>query len=579
MPYDGFFIKHQLDELTPLLKGAKLDKIHMPEKDELLLHFRNYDGNKKLLLSCNPSYPRFGLVENNKPNPLSPPMFCMLLRKHLGGGRLRNVVQKDNERIIIFQFQATTELGMSKNESLVLEVMGKHSNLILVDDETGQIIDSLKRIPESMSSVRQILPNLPYALPPNQHKISPFHLTLETLEGLFAEEALSLFQLLLQNIEGFAQATVKEILSRSALDGNVLAKEVKHVEIQRLFLSIQDFLKTDKNPVRYFSEQNQPVDFAPFEYHIYKKYRKEFFESPDRLVYEYYVSKDRADRLKSYASDLTKLLSTHLKRNKNKLKKLEQERKQSEERQIYKIYGDLLLSHLHLQAEKTDHLTCQNFYAEKEESIQIPLDPRLNLIENANLYFKKYNKLKNAYALIENQIQETKGEISYLEHVLNHIENATELQIIDEIRGELFNAGYLKKKKNQRTRKQAQMPPLSYAITPDFKVLIGRNNLQNEQVTHKLAHKNDIWFHVKDAAGSHIILVNPNGLALDEIPDGVIEQAAGIAAFFSKNKYGSKVAVDYTYRKNVKKHPTNKPGLVQYENYYTVYIEPQSPQI
>lgn len=576
MAFDGFFIHRLIEELNTELSGARIDKIHMPEKDEILLHLRMPQGNKKLLLSCNPSYPRLHLTNEPKKNPISPPMFCMLLRKHLGNSKILSVTQPGNERIAKIHFECRTELGLMKKETLVLEIMGKHSNIILIDDSTNQIIDSLKRVNAEMSSIRQILPNLDYILPPNQSKFDPFSLTFDALSSELSGKSGALEEELLLLVEGFSKNTIREWIKLSALDASAYSNTLKAIEVERLYLVLQQLIQQPTCPTKYFSSQNEPVDLVPFEFHLYQIHQREEFSSLNELVDQYYSHKDRADRLKSYSSDLTKLLNTHLKRNRNKLKKLNAELKQSEEKEIYKIYGDLILANLHCKSHEKKHLSCVNYFEENLPQIEIPLNPLLSLIENATAYFKRYNKLKVAYELIKQQLEETNTEIFYLENILVHISNATELEIIDEIRGELFSQGYLKKKRNQIPKKQKKANPMEFISSNQFKILVGRNNLQNEHLTLKIAHKNDIWFHVKDHGGSHVILINPDGLKLDEIPDKTIEESASLAAYYSQDRNSTKVSVDYTYRKNVKKHPCNKPGMVNYESYYTINIEPKS---
>lgn len=576
MAYDGLLIHYLTNDLNKKIVGSRVDKIHMPEKDELIFSLRAPQNNTKLLISCTSNYPRIHLVKEGKTNPSAPPMFCMLLRKHLNGAKIESINQPYNERIVIINFDSKTELGVQKKEMLIVEIMGKHSNIILVDKSTNEIIDSLKRVTSQMSSVRTILPNIEYILPPNQTKISPFIIKESELKNIVKNSTEPINKTLIGSIQGFSKVSIFEWLKIAAINPSTISNSIKDIEIERLFLTLSNFINRDIEPCIYTSKNGLLHDFSPFKYSYYNDLVCTPYTSIQEIVSDFYRIKDRDDRLKSYSNDLTKLLSTHIKRNKNKIKKLNSELKQAEDKDKYKIYGDLILSYLHQMPNRATEFECINFYDENATKILIPLSIKFGPLENAQRYFKKYNKLKNALSLIETQLELTQNEIKYLENILSHIQTSTEVEVIDEIRNELFEQGYLKKRKNKRNRNQPKSKHLSFISSDGYKILVGRNNLQNDYLTMKLAKKNDIWFHVKNHGGSHVILLNDEIKELDQIPDRTIEEAASLAAFYSQEQKSSKVSVDYTFKKNIKKHPNGKPGMVTFEGYFTLVIDPDN---
>lgn len=584
MSFDGVVVKSVVFELYNLLNNGRIEKVHQPEKDELILSIRSNNANYKLLISASSSNPRVYVTEEAKSNPMTPPMFCMLLRKHIQGGKIIDIYQSSMDRVLYFDIQSLDELGILATKTLIVEIMGKHSNIILIDKYSGKIIDSIKRVPASLSSIRQVLPGLQYIEPPLQDKLLPNDITKDIFIKLIknSERGMAVYKVLYSNIIGLSPLLAREICHRANLDGSFIVSQLDTNMIEDLYASFNNLYVSIYNNI--FSptivknkEGHEIIAFSTVDILQYGDLPKVHYKSINQLLENYYMTRDKLDRSKHKASDLRKSVSIKLDRALNKLAKQKEELLEAEKRETFKIFGDLLTANLHKIAKKQSEITLENYYTEELEKVSITLDPRLSPIQNAQKYYKKYNKLKNAYDLVSQQIVNTQEEIDYLENVLMSLENCTELREIEEIREELVSEGYVKRSsiKGKRKEKVDSSVPHHFISSDGYDIFIGKNNKQNDYLTLKLANKDDIWMHTKNIPGSHVIIKKKDNL----VPQNTIVEAAKLAAYHSKAKLSSNVPVDYTERKNVKKPSGSKPGMVIYDFYNTVYVTPEKELI
>ncbi|SDZ16871.1 Predicted component of the ribosome quality control (RQC) complex, YloA/Tae2 family, contains fibronectin-binding (FbpA) and DUF814 domains [Proteiniborus ethanoligenes] len=584
MSFDGVVVKSVVFELYNLLNNGRIEKVHQPEKDELILSIRSNNANYKLLISASSSNPRVYVTEEAKSNPMTPPMFCMLLRKHIQGGKIIDIYQSSMDRVLYFDIQSLDELGILATKTLIVEIMGKHSNIILIDKYSGKIIDSIKRVPASLSSIRQVLPGLQYIEPPLQDKLLPNDITKDIFIKLIknSERGMAVYKVLYSNIIGLSPLLAREICHRANLDGSFIVSQLDTNMIEDLYASFNNLYVSIYNNI--FSptivknkEGHEIIAFSTVDILQYGDLPKVHYKSINQLLENYYMTRDKLDRSKHKASDLRKSVSIKLDRALNKLAKQKEELLEAEKRETFKIFGDLLTANLHKIAKKQSEITLENYYTEELEKVSITLDPRLSPIQNAQKYYKKYNKLKNAYDLVSQQIVNTQEEVDYLENVLMSLENCTELREIEEIREELVSEGYVKRSsiKGKRKEKVDSSVPHHFISSDGYDIFIGKNNKQNDYLTLKLANKDDIWMHTKNIPGSHVIIKKKDNL----VPQNTIVEAAKLAAYHSKAKLSSNVPVDYTERKNVKKPSGSKPGMVIYDFYNTVYVTPEKELI
>lgn len=582
MSFDGIVINALCHELNSVLLNGRIDKIYQPENDELIINIRSKGENYKLLISASNNNPRFYITNITKMNPQNPPMFCMLLRKHLQGGRIVGINQIFMERILSIDIQNLNELGDITTKQLVIEIMGRHSNIILIDKTTQKIIDSIKRIGHEVSSVRQVLPGFEYKLPPSQDKLNPLDITRS---GFFEKinsfnSTTPVYKFLYKTFMGLSPLVAREICYKSKIDDDSIIESLSEDNKEDLYFNFAKLMNEAKNnnftPCIVIDKYSKRIiAFSSVEIKQYGNMEIKYYDSISRVVDEYYATKDKKDRLKQRSSDLLKLLNNKLERSQNKLAKQKEELLSANDKEKYKIYGDLITANIY-RIDKTDEIELENFYSPDLEKIVIKLDPRLTPAQNAQKYYKKYNKLKNAAEVVAKQITKTKEEIDYLENVIVNIKNCTEPEELEEIKEELMNEGYLKvKKKNNINKNKVMSKPRHYISREGFDIYVGKNNRQNDFLTLKFADKNDIWLHTKEIPGSHVI-IKTNG---KEVPDSTIEEAALLAAFYSKGNMSSNVPVDYTERKNVKKPSKSKPGMVIYDNYNTIYVTPKTEKI
>ncbi|AEE96174.1 Rqc2 family fibronectin-binding protein [Mahella australiensis] len=578
MALDAIAVRCVVDELNSRILDCRIDKIYQPERDEIVLHAKGKAGGGTLLISANAANARVNLTERSMVNPMNAPMFCMVLRKHLQGGRIVSVDQPDTERIIEIGVESYDELGDKTSKRLTIEIMGRHSNIILINKD-GVIIDSIKHITHEMSRVRQVLPGLLYAYPPKQDKIDPFSISKSGMASQLAGQpaSMSLEQALSSIINGISRSTATEIAAIAGINGDLKLEQITLEVLDVLWDAFEHFRSdvVDKRwqPAIIYDEQGNPVDFFPLPVHRRVNGQVVYMQSISQVLERYYAQKDAIDHIKQKSSDLRKLLNTHLERAKRKLEIQQRELAQTKDMDRYKLYGQLITSNLYQLQPGQSEAKLVNFYSQTMDELTISLDPSLTPAENAQRYFKLYNKAKNAAAALIPQIEQTRDEIEYLESQLDNLERCTEETDIDEIRQELSEQGYIKhRRKNSDKSKAKPSQPHHFVSSTGMDIYVGKNNVQNDMLTLRWAAKSDYWLHVKDLPGSHVIIRSQG-----KLPDQqTLLEAAMLAAHYSKGRDSSNVAVDYTQCKYVNKPAGARPGKVIYTNYKTIYVTPDT---
>jgi len=580
MSLDGIVIRNIVFELNDLLLGGRVDKIYQHEKDEVIINIYNKGKNHRLLISSSSNSPRLHLTKYSMENPPTPPMFCMLLRKHLSGGIVLNIEQHEMDRIIFIDISSLDELGEVSVKRLIIEIMGKHSNIILVDKASLRIIDAIKKVTPDISSVRQVLPGLSYTFA-KQDRLNPLISTESDFYSLLENDNKNkqVNKFFYTNFSGLGPLISKEICSIAGIDidrplGTLSEREKK--DLYKSFASIIEKVKEhDFHPV--LIKNDYGGDYAAFhslDINQFGVRNKIYRESINEVLDIYYTENDKLDRIRQKSQSMKKSIQVILERSLNKLAKQKQELLESEDREKYKIYADLISANLHRIEKGVEKVELENFYDESMKKITIPLDKKYSPVENAQRYYKKYAKLKNAYNLLLDKIPETEQEIEYLENVLNNIDNCTELIELEEIKEELILEGYLKGK-NKKNKDNKTSKPYHFISSDGFHIFVGKNNKQNDFLTLKAASKKDIWLHAQKMPGSHVIIKSEN----KQVPDKTLEEAAILAAYYSKGRNSNNVAVDYTERKNVKKPKNAKLGMVIYDDYETIFVTPKKEYI
>ncbi len=577
MPLDGIAIYRLKHELSTAILGGRIDKIHQPTRDELLLGVRTEGKNYRLLLSASPKNARVTLTDAKRENPAQPPMFCMLLRKHLLGGRILKVSQPSLERILELHIEGRNELGDMVVYRLIAEMMGKYSNIICVN-ELGKIIDSIHHIDMLTSAVRAVLPGLTYEAPPMGERKNPLTLTEGELLGILTAipEGEKLSDALIARFVGMSPLASREIVYRAYGDSNIFKGEATDLSpLLEEFTAFFNRLLEQKEPsFLMFGEKGGLVDFSAYSITQYEGARKEEArESLTSAMEEFYESRDRAERLSSLGADLLKKVKNDLARLYKKLILHENTLRDASSREKLRIKGELITANLYRIHDGDEVLECENYYEEDAPLIKITLDPTLSPSMNAQKYYLRYQKEKRAEEKASEQKAICEEEIRYLESVKESLENADSEQTLREIRAELERSGYLRPRnmKGKKVKEIKVSEPLLVEYE-GYQIYVGRNNLQNDLLTLKMSRANDLWLHAKNVAASHVIIKFKG----EEFPPKVITRAAEIAAFHSKAKGATKVEVDYCPVKNVKKPAGAKPGMVIYEHYQTAYVEPIS---
>ena len=580
MAFDGFVTHGIVSELKEVLIDGKIDKIYQPEKDEITLSVRTLEGVFRVLLSASTAHPRVHFTEKPRENPKTAPLFCMILRKHLTGGKIKNISQVGFDRIIRFDIECYTEMGDLTEKSLIVEIMGKHSNIVFVQ-KNKKIIDSIKHIDFTTSAIRQVLPGLIYELPPAQDKFNPLDLTEEQLcEKLkSAPKDSALDKLLLSSVMGLSPMLAREIVFSATGSTDTVLEKVYMSDFSAYALnSILHILSKDSGGcIAFDSSEDKPLAFSKTHLSQYDGIcRLKNFDSLSRTVEAFFLTRDIHTRLSQKAASTIKLINNNLERCNKKIALHTENIKKSEDREKYKIFGDLLTSNLYRIESGTASVTLENYYSASSEPVQISLKPELSPAKNAQRYYKLYNKAKAAEEHSTKQLKEAEEEKSYLESVLDAVGRASDYTDISDIRDELFEQGYISVPKAKVKQKSLKSKPLEFLSSDGYTILVGRNNKQNDELTIKSAYSTDLWLHTKNIPGSHVI-VRTNGQG--EVPDQTLVEAAEIAAYHSKAQNASGVAVDYTLIKNIRKPNGAKPGFVIYDTNYTVFVTPDRQKI
>lgn len=571
MAFDGITIAALAVELREKLEGGRIYKIAQPEKDELLLTIKNNGSQYRLLMSANPSLPLLYLTDENKKSPLSAPNFCMLLRKHIQNARILDIAQPGLERVVHIRIEHLNEMGDLCEKILTMELMGKYSNIIFRDDE--KIIDSMKHVSSAVSSVREVLPQRTYFIPGTEDKINLPEVCEEEIrngfERLLKQRSVSASRFLYQSFTGISPIVSEEICFRAGVDSDKPAAALEEEERKRMLeevLHLKNVVERKVFSPNMIYKGGAPEEFGVFSYQIFKGMETKEFQSVSKLLKVYYEEKSAVTRVRQKSVDLRKIVQTALERNAKKLDLQKKQLSDTEKREKYKIYGELLHTYGYEIKQGAKKATVTNYYDGKE--ITIPLDADLSPMENAKKYFDKYGKLKRTYEALNVLTKETEEELHYLESVAIALDMARSEDDLWQIREELVSSGYIKKKSSVKKVK-AESRPLHYISNDGFHMYVGKNNIQNEEITFQMAEGGDWWFHAKGMPGSHVI-VKCKGA---QLPDETFEQAARLAAHYSRGGSQDKVEVDYIQKKHVKKPKGAKPGFVVYYTNYSMLID------
>ena len=567
MAFDGITIAGIVHELQEKLTGGRIYKIAQPETDELLLTIKNNGGQSRLLLSADASLPLIYLTNSNKQSPMTAPNFCMLLRKHLQNARIVSIDQPGLERIVCFSLEHLDEMGDVRRKFLAIEVMGKHSNIIFYD-ENNMIIDSIKHISGMVSSVREVLPGREYFVPKTQQKLEPGNCDSKQFIQTVSEKAMPVYKAIYGSFTGISPVISHEICYRAGVDADIPAQALTQAQLTALaetFCKLMQDVQCGQFAPRIVYENNAPVEYAAVPLTSYGNDRTKEFDSISELLEAYYAEKNAVTRIRQRSVDLRRIVQTALERNVKKLDLQVKQMEDTEKKDKYRVYGELLNTYGYSVEENAKSVEVMNYYT--NEMMTIPLDPMLSAIDNAKKYFDKYGKLKRTYEALSVLVKETQVEVEHLQSVSTALDIAVLEEDLVQIKEELIESGYIRRKGGSKKVKITSKP-FHYRSSDGFDMYVGKNNFQNEDLTFKFAVGNDWWFHSKGAPGSHVI-VKTNG---EELPDRTFEEAARLAAHYSQAKDQDKVEIDYTLKKNVKKPNGSKPGFVVYYTNYSMAI-------
>ncbi|OUP02764.1 Rqc2 family fibronectin-binding protein [Sellimonas sp.] len=568
MAFDGITIANIVKDLKTSLLDGRISKIAQPEADELLLTIKKPDGQRRLYISASASLPLIYLTDENKPSPFTAPNFCMLLRKHIANGRIVSITQPSLERIIIFEIEHLNELGDLCRKKLIVEIMGKHSNIIFCDSD-DQIIDSIKHVPAQMSSVREVLPGREYFIPDTMHKADPLRTSEDGFADILRNKPMPLSKALYTGFTGLSPVAAEEICYLSGIDSSLPPSELSEDYLIHLFRQFSFFMDRIRegifSPCIYY-RGNEPQEFSAVPLTHLTDCECRPFDTISQVLSSYYAVKNRITRIRQKSSDLRHVVQTALERNRKKFDLQTKQLKGTEKRNRYKVYGELLHTYGYSLEPGAKELTALNYYT--NEMITIPLDETKTPQENAKRYFEKYNKQKRTFEALSELIKETQDEVRYLESVSSALDFARTEDDLAQIKEELSESGYVRRKFSKKKVKFKSVP-LHYLSSDGYDMYVGKNNLQNEELTFSFANGNDWWFHAKQVPGSHVI-VKSQGV---EMPDRVFEEAGKLAAHYSKNAGSKKVEVDYIEKKHIKKVKGQKPGFVIYHTNYSLIAD------
>lgn len=573
MALDAVAIRAIADELQCLV-GGRIDKISQPERDEIVVQVRTREAHYRLVASASPAHPRLHLTSASKKNPQTAPLFCMLLRKHIGSGKITEIEQMGFERIVRISVESYDELGDLTTKQLIVEIMGRYSNIILIS-ENNRIIDSVKHIDESVSSVREILPGGIYEAPPEQTKKALVDYDMES--SLSIGGAVKADKALISAVAGISPLTAREIVYSVFGTTDVNAQSVntnKGAELKLAVIKTAEAVRNGSFKPCMITDRDtgRILDFSAIDIKQYEELAQiDYYDSMNELVDAFYYKRDMHDRMRQKSADITKLMNNNAERIAKKMSILERTLRDAQNLEKYRINGDLLTANIYRIEDGMKEIEVENFY-EPGETIKLTLDPALSPSQNAQRWYKKYNKSKTALTEAAKQLEAARADLAYIESTLAMAENAESVEDINAIRAELAEQGYLKSGRGNKKKKEAASKPMHFVSSDGFDIYVGRNNTQNDYLTLRFANTSDWWFHTKDIHGSHTIIK----LGLDkDVPKRTILEAAQLAAYYSKARESTQVPVDYTVIKNIRKPNGAKPGMVIYDGYNTVYVTPK----
>ena len=574
MALDGITVRALTRELSDRLTGGRIAKIIQPEADELLITVKASEGNERLLISAGASLPFVYLTEENKQAPMTAPNFCMLLRKHISGGHIVNITQPGLERIIEFEIEHLDEMGDLCRKILTVELMGKHSNIIFRKPE-GIVIDSIKHVSAATSSVREVLPGREYFIPKTEGKIDlhNFILCNQSKPGTAVDisalcKPIPLAKALYTTFTGFSPAMAESLCELAGLDSARGANTYDDSDLCKLYDALSDLDSTieanDFHPAIILDEDKNPAEFEVVELAQFKGMPHEYFDTVSEVLISYYKRRNEYTRIRQKSADLRKIVTTALERCVKKYDLQQKQLADTEKMDKYRVYGELLQTYGYSAEEGAKSITCENYYT--NEQITIPLDPTISAMANSVKYFDRYNKLKRTKEAVTALIEETGADIDHLRSVLSSLDIATDEDTLVQIREELIESGYIRRKGEGKRKNSSKSKPFHYISSDGFHIFIGKNNYQNDELTFKVANTGDWWFHAKKMPGSHVI-VRCEG---KELTDRTFEEAASLAAYYSSGRSMGKVEIDYVKRKEIKKPAGAKPGFVVYYTNYSM---------
>lgn len=571
MALDGIVISSLVHELNQTILGLKISKIAQPENDELLFTLKGNHGQYRLLMSANASLPFVYLTDENKMAPLTAPTFCMVLRKHIANGKICKIYQPGTERILHFDIEHLNELGDLCQKTLIVELMGKHSNIIFCNSD-GTIIDSIKHVSSAMSSVREVLPGRSYFIPDTQGaKANPLDVTPKQVYQILCTRPTTVIKAIYTSFTGISPLLASEIAFRADVDGDQPAASYSPEALRHVanhFCWFMDDIRDCRFTPVIVRSQNKPVEFSCVELKQYADCDCSVYPSISQVLRDFYAEKNTYSRIRQKSVDLRRVVTTALERSQKKYDLQLKQLKDSEKREKYKLYGELLQTYGYGLAEGAKELEAENYY-DNNKLIKIPLDPQLSAMENAQKYFDRYGKLKRTAEALSSLIAETRQSIEHLESIQNALDIAVSAEDLVQIKQELMEYGYIKKNRNT-PKERVKSKPFHYRTSDGYDIYVGKNNYQNDELTFKFATGNDWWFHAKGMPGSHVIVKSGNS----ELPDHVFEDAGKLAGYYSKGRDNDKIEIDYLQKKNVKKPNGSAPGFVVYYTNYSLTIHP-----
>lgn len=574
MALDGIVIANLVHELNSTLSQGRINKIAQPETDELILTIKASGKQYRLIMSANASLPLMYITDSNKKAPLTAPNFCMLLRKHISGGKIISITQPGLERVVDFEIEHLNDMGDLCRKHLIIELMGKHSNIIFCNDE-HMILDSIKHVSSMMSSVREVLPGRPYFIPETTDKKNPLTISYEEFSDCVFNKPMNISKAIYCSLTGISPLIAEEICLQASISSETNAPECtenERIHLYNIFSNLMEDVKNNLFKPNIIFNGNEPVEFASIEITGYTEYTHTYYDSISTILQEYYAVRNIISRIRQRSTDLRKVVTTAIERNSKKLDILEKQLKDTEKRDKYRVYGELINTYGYGIEPDARSFKALNYYTGEE--ITIPLDPTLTPSENAVKYFDRYNKLKRTFEATTTLITEVSDELKHLASIQTSLDIAMAEEDLVQIKEELIESGYIKRKCSGK-KERFTSRPFHYISSDGFHMYVGKNNIQNDELTFKFADGNDMWFHAKDIPGSHVI-VKTEGKTL---PDRTYEEAASLAGYYSKGRGQEKVEIDYTEKKNIKKPAAAKPGFVIYHTNYSMNIKPDIKNI